>query len=97
MSFHVVGKAEINTYIVSVRVGLGAKEGKEVRLDVTRKDLLCGLLVEIYDKGQRLASNEGSNTSLGDVLGQHSTAIVKGLQQEHSLALNLVLCSNLSA
>ena len=95
MSFHTVGIAGINTHIVSVRVGLGAEEGKEVRLDVAREDLLCSLLVEIDNKGQRLASDEGSNSSLGDVLGQHSAAIVKGLQQKHSLALDLVLSSNL--
>ena len=33
--------------------------------------------------------------SLGDVLGQHSAAIVKGLQQKHSLAFDLVLSSDL--
>ena len=64
MSFHTVGIAGINTHIVSVRVGLGAEEGKEARLDVTREDLLNNLLVEIDNKGQRLASDEGSNGSL---------------------------------
>ena len=47
-----------------MRVGLGAEEGKEARLDVTREDLLNNLLVEIDNKGQRLASDEGSNGSL---------------------------------
>ena len=36
---------KVNTHIVSVRVGLGAEEGKEVRLDVTR-NLLYSLLAE---------------------------------------------------
>ena len=61
MSFHTVGIAGINTHIVSV--GLGAEEGKEVRLDVTREDPLCSFLVDIDNKGQRLASDEGSNTA----------------------------------
>ena len=94
MAFHTVGIAGINTHIVSVRVGLGAEEGKEVRLDVTR-NFQYSHLVEIDNKGQRLASDEGSNSSLGDVLGQHSAAIVKGLQQKHSLALDPVLSSDL--
>ena len=34
-------------------------------------------------------------TAASDVLGQHSAAIVNGLQQKHSLALNLGLCSDL--
>ena len=63
MSFHTVGIAGSNTHIVSVRVGLGAEEGKEVRLDVTREDPLCSFLVDIDNKGQRLASDEGSNTA----------------------------------
>ena len=50
-SFDTVGIAGINTHIVSVRVGLGAEEGKEARLDVTREDLLNNLLVEIDNKG----------------------------------------------
>ena len=79
-----------------MRVGLGAEEGKEARLDVIREDLLNSLLVEIDNKGQRLASDEGSNGSLCDIFGQHSAAIINSLQQKHSLALNLVLGSDLA-
>ena len=39
-------------HIVCMGVGLDTKESKEVRLDVTREDLLCSLLVEIDNKGQ---------------------------------------------
>ena len=84
-----------STHVISVRVGLDTEEGEEMRLDVAREDLLGGLLVEVNHKGQLLASDEGGNSGLGDVLGQDSAAIVEGLQQKHSLALDLVLCSNL--
>ena len=87
--------AKINTHIVSVRVGLDAEESKEVGLDVARENLPSGLLVKVDNKGQRLASDEGSNSFLSDVLGQHGAAVIESLQQKHSFALNFVLSSDL--
>ena len=87
--------AKINTHIVSVRVGLDAEESKEVGLDVAGEDLLSGLLVKVDNKGQRLASDEGSDSFLSDVLGQHGAAVIESLQQKHSFALNFVLSSDL--
>merc|ERR1712130_968832 len=90
-----LGNALEHRHIVSVRVGLDAEESKEVGLDVAREDLLSCLLVKVNNKGQRLASDEGIDSFLGDVLGQHGAAVVESLQQKHSLALNLVLSSDL--
>ena len=48
-------------------------------------------------KSSRLAGNEGSDGPLGASLSQHGTVIVEGLEEQDSLALQLVLGANVGA
>ena len=54
----------MKTHLVFVIISLGRGEHEEVRLHLSGENLLCGLVVEINNEGQRLGTDELGNIFL---------------------------------
>jgi hypothetical protein len=59
-----------------------------LRKDLTREDLLCGLLVEVHYKRQSVAGHKLGQSRLGDLPLEVVATLVEFLEQHNTLACN---------